>query len=242
MKYNPWPLGQLPKEFQRHELDQARDLGYDIKDARDAIYLFESTIAEFAGARHAVAVDCCTHALFLSLKYCQCIMECDNHNDIIGVPNHTYLSVPMTIMQAGYELRWSEQKWEGQYELAPLSIFDAAGRFTKDMHKSVPGSLQCLSFQIKKRLPIGRGGMVLTNDSVAAEWIRRVSYDGRDLNIPYDQDLPPLPGYHFYMTPEDAARGLILFKMLTKDGEETKFTDILSHENYTDLSKYGVFK
>ena len=31
---------------------------------------FEKLIANYAGSKYAVAVDSCTNALFLSLKYC----------------------------------------------------------------------------------------------------------------------------------------------------------------------------
>ena len=94
--------------------------------------------------------------------------------------------------------------------------------------------LQILSFQIKKRLPIGKGGAILTNSKEAYDWLKLSSYDGRDLNTSYSskshfQSL----GWHFYMTPEDAARGILIMDQLGAD-----LPDTMSWENYPDLLGY----
>ena len=68
-EFTSWPSGKLPKEFQRPELDQVKALGYDWRDPRDVIDAFEKKVAAFAGAKYGVAVDCCTHGVFLSLQY-----------------------------------------------------------------------------------------------------------------------------------------------------------------------------
>jgi dTDP-4-amino-4,6-dideoxygalactose transaminase len=95
-------------------------------------------------------------------------------------------------------------------------------------------SLQVLSFQIKKRLPIGRGGAILTDDDDAAAWLKLARYDGRDLNSPYDspEHVKQL-GWHMYMTPEDAARGIILFDQLGDD-----FSDVANHNSYPDITSW----
>ena len=64
-----WPIGKIPKEFQRPELDQVRELGYDWKDPWDVVEMFEQEVAEFAGCKYAMAIDNCTDGLFLCLKY-----------------------------------------------------------------------------------------------------------------------------------------------------------------------------
>ena len=66
--YNSWPVGKLPKEFQRPELDQIKALGYDWKDPRDVVKMFEEKVAKFSGSKYAVAIDCCSHGLFLAIK------------------------------------------------------------------------------------------------------------------------------------------------------------------------------
>jgi dTDP-4-amino-4,6-dideoxygalactose transaminase len=119
------------------------------------------------------------------------------------------------------------------YQLKPYPIFDSAVRWNKGMYQ---GGFQVLSFQIKKRIPIGRGGMILTDDKEAYNWLKKASYDFRDLTIPYPQNIYDFVGWHYYMTPEDAARGLILM-----DQTPTFNEDIASWVNYPDISKNPVF-
>ena len=96
--------------------------------------------------------------------------------------------------------------------------------------------IEVLSFQIKKRIPIGKGGMILTNDLAATEWLRKARYDGRDLTIPYPDNKYEILGWHYYMTPEDAARGILLM-----DSTPEINPDIANWENYPDLSSQRIF-
>jgi dTDP-4-amino-4,6-dideoxygalactose transaminase len=104
------------------------------------------------------------------------------------------------------DFNWTEEKWQGIYYLNPLKIIDGSLRLKKNMYER--GSFHCLSFQAKKRLPIGRGGMILTDDEQAYRWLKKASYDGRNPGTPWKLDSIEMVGYHYYMTPEDAARGL----------------------------------
>ena len=84
-------------------------------------------------------------------------------------------------------------------------------------------------------MPIGRGGVVLTNDDDAARWIKLASYDGRDLTLPYtDPNHIKLEGYHMYMTPEDAARGIILMDSVPDVNQDSG-----GASNYPDISQYN---
>jgi len=226
--YNPYPLGKLPKHFQRPEIDLLREHGYELNDARDAVTIFEKKIAEFAGSKYAVAVDSCTNAIFLSLKYLKASGE-------ITFPSRTYVSAPMAAVLAGCDVRFSDYEWSGVYRLEPYPVLDGAVRFTKNMYQK--GTYQCLSFQIKKRLPIGKGGMILTDDPEANRWFRVAAFEGRHLEVPYDKDEFEMIGWNMYMTPEDAARGIILFDQL---GEE--LPDSCTHADYHDLTKKKIFK
>ena len=40
-----------------------------LSDPWDIIDLFEKKVAKFSGSKYAVAVDCCTNAIFLCLKF-----------------------------------------------------------------------------------------------------------------------------------------------------------------------------
>lgn len=233
-KYNPWPLGKLPKELQRPELDIIKEMGYDWSDPRDVIDIFEKKVADFSGSKYAVSIDCCSNGIFLSLKYLQEIEEL-KYGDRISIPNQTYVSVPMQIFHAGNNIKLEDVEWNGIYQLKGTRIWDGAGRFTKNMY--VGGeSLQVLSFQIKKIIPIGRGGMILTNDKNAYNWLKLASYDGRDLTTPYtsSEHIKSL-GYHMYMTPEDAARGIILMDNRPEINEDSQNNTM--YPNLRDMLK-----
>jgi dTDP-4-amino-4,6-dideoxygalactose transaminase len=227
-KYNSWPLGKLPKELQRPELDQLREAGYKWDDPRDAISMFEDKVAKFAGSKFGVAVDCCSHGLFLALKW---LVESGKSKSYeIMIPKRTYVSVPMQIQFAGFKPVFKDIEWSGIYKLEPEPVYDGAVRWKKGMFE---GGFQVVSFQLKKRVPIGRGGMILTDDEEAYKWLKLASYDGRDLNLPYmDENHVKCLGYHYYMTPEDAARGILLMDQVPEDNEDSG-----CHENYSDVSQ-----
>ena len=230
-QYKSWPLGQLPPEFQRPELDQLKKNGYKFDDPREVVTMFENKVAKFAGAEYGVAVDCCTHGLFLSLLYYRDVLKMVN--EFVEIPSYTYCSVPMQIRHAGYTPKFADYQWSGKYQLKPFDIWDGAVRWTEGMYE---GGFHIVSFQLKKRIPIGRGGMILTDDPVAAEWFRKMTYDGRDLTIGYMEDDFQYLGYHYYMTPEDAARGIILMDQIPK-----KNLDSGNNTTYSDLSTKKVF-
>ena len=230
-QYKSWPLGQLPPEFQRPELDQLKKNGYKFDDPREVVTMFENKVAKFAGAEYGVAVDCCTHGLFLSLLFYRDVLKMVN--EFVEIPSYTYCSVPMQIRHAGYTPKFADYQWSGTYQLKPFDIWDGAVRWTEGMYE---GGFHIVSFQLKKRIPIGRGGMILTDDPVAAEWFRKMTYDGRDLTIGYMEDDFQYLGYHYYMTPEDAARGIILMDQIPK-----KNLDSGNNTTYSDLSTKKVF-
>ena len=228
-KYNAWPLGKVPKELQRPELDVIKTLGYNWSDPRDVIDMFESKVAKLAGCKYAAAIDCCSNGIFLSIKYLQHIGEILKV-DTLSIPDRTYVSVPMQINHCGNSFNLIDLEWSGIYQIGDTRVWDSAGRFTKGMYVG-GNAIQILSFQIKKIIPIGRGGMILTDDEEAYKWIKLASYDGRDLATPYDKEgHVKMMGYHMYMTPEDAARGIILMDNRPEINEDSQ-----NHTMYPNL-------
>jgi dTDP-4-amino-4,6-dideoxygalactose transaminase len=225
--YNEWPLGQVPEHLRRPELEQIRAQGYEFDDPRQVVEIFERKVADFAGADHAVAIDCCSHGLFLCLKYLKA-------TGTITIPSHTYVSVPMQILQAGCKVHMIDQDWTGKYQLQPYPVWDSAIQWHAGMYSQ---GLQVVSFQFKKYIPIGRGGMILTNDADAAAWLRKARYDGRDVDTPYIHDDFEFAGWHMYMTPEDAARGILLMDARSGACPERSGRDL-----YVDLSQKSLFK
>ncbi len=227
-KYTVWPVGKLPKKWQRPELNQLKEAGYDWDDPRDAIDIFEKKVAEFAGSKYAVALDCCSHGLFLCMKYLDCKGK-------ITIPKNTYASPPMQIIHAGCEVEFEDLEWSGVYQLKPYNIWDGAVRWRKGMYVG-NGALQVVSFQIKKRVPIGKGGIIMTDSKEAYEWFKYASYDGRDLTKQYMDDDFEMIGWHFYMTPEDAARGILLMDQIPEINEDTG-----NSKTYSDISNKPIF-
>lgn len=169
-------------------------------ERNDVVRQFEKTIAKHCGAPYGVAVESCTAALFLSCLYLK-VRD-------VTIPKRTYYSVPMSIIHAGGSVMYEDLNWIGAYKLKPYPIIDSAMRFKKDMYNS--GEFRCLSFQYSKHIPIGRGGMILTDDKKAARWFQVMRNDGRR-EIPKEKDKVKLWGWNMYMTPEQAARGLSLY-------------------------------
>ena len=164
----------------------------------EVIKEFENKIAKFYGSPYAVAVDCCTHAIELCLRY--------KDTKKFTVPPNTYPSVPNLAKKIGIEFDWEEKKWEDYYYLGGTNIIDAAVYWKRDGY--IADSLMCLSFQFQKHLSLGRGGMILTDDKNAKDELKKMSYDGRVPDSPWREQNISTMGYHYYMTPETAQSGL----------------------------------
>lgn len=190
---------------------------------------FERGVADFFGAPYAVAVDCCTHGIELCLRH-------QNVQEII-VPKRTYLSVPMLANKLGIKLAWKDEEWENFYYIGDTNIIDAAVLWKRASY--IPGTYMCVSFQFRKHLSLGRGGIILTDNKESARILKMMSYDGRDnsSNKPWvDQDVQVL-GYHYYMTPEVAKRGLEkLPEAINNTPRQWKITD------WPDLTNMTCFK
>ena len=236
VKYLPWPYGKLGSK-ERSELTELKETGYDFSDPIDIIDIFEKKVAKFAGSKYGVAVNSSSSGIFLCLKYYQAMYG--NQKDFpttITVPSRTYISVPMTVINAGFKVKFEDIKWKGIYDLEPFNLVDGATRWTKNMYVG-DGALQVVSFQIKKRVPIGAGGMILTDNKKEYKWLKLASHDGRNMNVHYGDDEFAVMGWHMNMIPEDAARGILLMDSLPEVNE-----DVYGWENYYDISKRKVFK
>ena len=193
---------------------------------------FETEIANWAGAKYGVAVSSCCNSIFLSLKYRK---ETNLNLVAIHCPCKTYPGVPMAIMNSGYKLFLEKMEWNGNYTLDPSAIVDSALRFKKNMY--IKNSLYCLSFHYKKHLPIGRGGMILTDDKKAMEWLKMARFDGRK-EVPLCQDNAEILGWNMYLEPSQAARGLTLFENI----KDKNLPDLkVESQHYPDLTKWRIF-
>lgn len=181
---------------------------------------FEKAIADYFGAPYAVSTDCCTHAIELCLRY-------KNVQDMY-VPKHTYLSVPMTAKKLNINLHWTNEQWSEYYHVGN-NIYDAATMWKKDSY--IPGSMMCLSFQFRKHLKLGRGGMILLDNAQDRDALIKLGYDGRHRDAPWAEQSLESIGYHYYMTPETAQLGLDKLPDAIATPAET-----WTWQNYPDIS------
>ncbi len=192
----------------------------------DAVENFEKLMADFYSAPYAVATDSCTHAIELCLRYKGVTQA--------SCPTHTYVSVPMTFEKLGINWSFREEEWHDYYNIVD-NIYDAAVLWKSGSY--IPNSLMCISFQFRKHLGLGRGGLILCNYYNDYVNLKKMSYDGRLPGVPWaEQDIDML-GYHYYMTPETAQLGVDKFKTLANVTPK-----IWSNKDYPDLSQMKVFK
>ena len=187
---------------------------------------FENLIAEYFNAPYGIAVDCCTHAIELCLHYTK--------PSYVSSPKHTYLSVPMTFEKLSIDWEFIDDYWTGYYHIKGTNIIDAATLWKPNSY--INGHFMCVSFQFKKHLKLGRGGMILLDDHKAYKQLSKMRYDGRENNLAWaEQDIDTF-GYHYYMTPETAELGIKKF-------HEIKDTPakVWSYQDYPDISKMKVF-
>jgi dTDP-4-amino-4,6-dideoxygalactose transaminase len=189
---------------------------------------FEKLVASYYGATYAVATDCCTHAIELCLRLYK-------PKRTINCPRHTYLSVPMTFEKLNLAWEFFDVHWSNYYYIGNTNIIDAAVYWKREGY--VHGSLMCLSFQYRKHLNLGRGGMILLDNKEQYETLLKMRYDGRTDDKPWmEQDVDTI-GYHYYMTPETAELGLQKFSEAVNAKPK-----LWSYKDYPDLSEMKVFQ
>ena len=187
---------------------------------------FEHEMAYFYGAPYAVATDCCTHAIELCLRLTK--------PKAVTCPNHTYVSIPMTFEKLGIQWQFHDTYWKDYYYIGNTNIIDGAVYWKEEGY--ISNTLMCLSFQSKKHLNIGRGGMILLDNSEQYEQLLKMRYDGRVDDIPWAEQNIDTIGYHYYMTPEQAEIGLE--KLKTARVAKSKQW---SFKDYPDLKQMKVF-
>jgi dTDP-4-amino-4,6-dideoxygalactose transaminase len=158
---------------------------------------FENAIAKFFGSKYAIATDSCTHAIELAIIY--------QKLNKITVPKQTYLSIPFLANKLNIKLEWKDENWIDYYYLSD-NIIDAAVLWKYNSY--IPNTFMGISFQYQKHLSLGRGGILLLDDEIAYNIIRKMVYDGREPNKPWREQDIDVFGYHYYMIPETAKLGL----------------------------------
>jgi dTDP-4-amino-4,6-dideoxygalactose transaminase len=200
----------------------------EFKNPFDAITIFAQHLAFYTGAPFVVLTDSCTHAIELCFRYKQAMKNCPS---AVTLPNRTYLSVPMVFHKLGINYDLLDQSWNGEYNIGFTNVWDSARKLHNKMYLN--GQMQCLSFGRTKPIELGRGGAILLDDADAYVWLKKASYDGRDLDISPWQDQKTFQvGYHYMMRPEEAIIGI---NKLIKG-------EVINSHNYTypDLNNISI--
>lgn len=212
---------------------------------------FESMVAEYVGAKHAVATNSCTTALHLAL-----VAAGVKPGDEVICPSFSFIATANAILYAGATpvfvdidpktLNISPAEVEKAITprttaLLPVSqiglaadipsilsiahrhglkvVEDAAPSLGAKIGKEHIGNLSdftCFSFDPRKILTTGEGGMITTNDDEAAERLRAmrahsasVSATDRHTSTSVILENYPEVGYNYKMTDIQGAIGIV---------------------------------
>lgn len=204
----------------------------------------EAKFAEYVGSKYAVAVDCCTSALFLCLKYRG--LNNGGHLPIeVQIPSMTVPLVATTIVHAGGRIHFIDEcDWVGHcYELKPYGIIDSAHKVERGQYKAYDEKdLLCYSFYPTKPISSCEGGMIATDDFEAVKWFRKARFYGRDsvstdIKNSWEYHLE-FAGWKMNMTEVQAAIALEQLKKLpeldVKRQEVVKrYNELLGLNNYS---------
>lgn len=143
---------------------------------------FEEKFADYVGAKYAIATNSCTSALDIAVKVAPL-------GDDVTVSPFTFVSSASAILNAGKKVKFVDID-EQSYctPKADIQVLYAGNDFGEgtiyDMahaggmkHK---GLLSCWSFQARKNLPTGDGGMITTNDEAIYRRAKALSWCGID--------------------------------------------------------------
>ncbi len=198
--------------------------------AHDVTRQFESALCGYTRARFAVTTTSCTMAIQIACAW----HISQGWTGFLAMPKRSYLGVPASIKNAGFEVQFIDEDWQGEYQLRPLNIWDSARRMTSGMYR--PGAMQCLSLHWGKILGLSQGGVILHDNHEADEWMRRYRFDGRTEGVDPKDDQVTYPNVHAYLSPEVAAHGLMKLALLPQHNAD------LPRSDYPDLSKIEAFK
>lgn len=199
---------------------------------------FERALAEYTGAPAAVTTTSCTMALLLAIKSWMHFAGFKEKSPLVTVPKRTYVGVPMSVINAGCKVKFTDKCWEGAYLLAPLPIWDSARWFTRDLYQELGAGdrhMVCVSFHASKTLALEQGGAVLCGEH-HADRLRRLRFDGRQTRVAVADDTIAEVGYHCPMIPSVAAAGLL--RLSTMVG---KSFPPIPNDDYPDLSSMPAF-
>ncbi len=138
---------------------------------------FEKELADYVGSKYVVALDSCTSALFLSLKF-----EKNHGLKKVSIPSMTVPLVANACLEAGLSIKFNNQTdWVGSaYEIIGSNVVDSAHQLQRGQYAKFRGKKLCFSFYPTKTIGSADGGAIATDDEELADWVRSASSYGRN--------------------------------------------------------------
>lgn len=223
----------------------------------DETIVFEKEFAAYVKAKHALAVNSCTSALFLSLKALGI-----GPGDEVIVPSFTFAATANVAVHCGAKVVFADVTPSG-FVLDPKSV---EKRITKKTRAIIPvhysGNLAvtsypipviedsahlisknyrskniiCYSFYATKNITTGEGGMITTDDEQIADWLIKARLHGfsRDAWKRYNPGAKwyydiEFSGFKFNTIDILSAMGRVQLQRL--DEMEEKRKEIIKHYN-----------
>lgn len=189
---------------------------------------FENSFAKYMGVKYAIAVDSCTTAIYLTIKWVQWHYgTCQSAN----IPT----MIPPVVLNALYHADSTicfndDIKWVGShYYLKKDSVFaviDSAHEIDKNQvakfDKSVKGQLNpdkrwaaLYSFYPTKPVAGLDGGMIITNNDIFNTWLRTAIMNGTSTGDSWERQIE-FPGWKAYMNTFQACAAYQQFARIDK--------------------------
>ena len=119
----------------------------DVVNNMEFVRMFERRLSEYTGFSEAVCVDCCTNGILISLEFCRRSGRLSKDKPL-DMPARTYMSVPMTLVNNGWKIRFTDGAWYGRYQIGTTPVYDAATDLDRGMSGRYPtDAFACISFQ-----------------------------------------------------------------------------------------------
>lgn len=155
----------------------------------DTVFQMEKELAEYVGAKHVVALDSCTSALFLSLKW-----EYQHHEvDEVSIPSMTVPLALNAALEAGMKVKLDDRtNWVGKYyDMNGSCVIDSAHELRRNQYKKLSSENPdhdlklCFSFYPTKTIGSADGGAIATDNEAFANWARSAATYGRNQKSKY---------------------------------------------------------
>lgn len=155
----------------------------------DIVFQMEKQLAEYVGAKHVVALDSCTSALFLSLKW-----EYQHHEvDEVSIPSMTVPLALNAALEAGMKVKLDDRtNWVGKYyDMNGSCVIDSAHELRRNQYKKLSAENPdhdlklCFSFYPTKTIGSADGGAIATDNEAFANWARSAATYGRNQKSKY---------------------------------------------------------